>query len=361
MHTRQRNLIAPLDWGLGHATRCIPIIRLLLKKNHEVIIAADGRPFSLLKQEFPQLEFIRLKGYGINYPKKGSMALKMFFSIPRILYGISAEHNSLKQLIKEKNIDVVISDNRFGLWNKEIKSVFITHQLMIKSPFAEKLLHKINLRYINKYDECWVPDVEGSSNFSGDLSHKYPLPKNAIFIGTLSRFSFQEAPPLLSSRRGDEGVRYDVMAIISGPEPQRSVFERRLMEQFIETNLKFLVVCGKTDEEKRVGIYDHITLANYLSSEEIQEAMQNSKIVIARSGYSTIMDLATLGKKAIFIPTPGQTEQEYLAEELKQKKIAFFQKQSEFNLEQALIEWEKYSGFVAVPNNGGLEKRIDML
>ncbi len=361
MHTRQRILIAPLDWGLGHATRCIPIIRLLLKKNHEIIIAADGRPLSLLKQEFPQLEFIRLKGYGINYPKKGSMILKMFFSIPRILYGICAEHNSLKQLIKEKKIDVVVSDNRFGLWNKEIKSIFITHQLMIKSPFAEKMLHKINLRYINKYDECWVPDVEGSTNLSGDLSRKYPLPKNAFFVGTLSRFSSHEPPPLLSSRRGDEGVRYDMMAIISGPEPQRSVFERRLMEQFIETNLKFLVVCGKTEEEKRVRIYDHITLANYLSSEEIQEAMQNSKIVIARSGYSTIMDLATLGKKAIFIPTPGQTEQEYLAEELKQKKIAFFQKQSELNLEQALIESEKYNGFETFSNSNELEKRIDLL
>ncbi len=357
MHTRQRILIAPLDWGLGHATRCIPIIRLLVKKNAEVIIAADGRPLELLKREFAELEFIRLKGYAITYPKKGGMIWKMFFSIPRILVGINTEHKALKKIIKEKSIDVVISDNRFGLWNKEVKSIFITHQLMIKSPFAEKLLHRINIRYINKFTECWIPDTEGANNLSGDLSHKYPLPTNAFFVGALSRFA---SPLTLSKGEGTIGEN-DIMAIISGPEPQRTVFEKIILVQLLKINLKVLIVCGKTEEQKNVNLKQNVKIVNHLSSDEMQEALLNSKIIIARSGYSTIMDLATLGKKVIFIPTPGQTEQEYLAEELKQKKIAIYQKQSEFNLEQALLESENYKGFEAIASNNLLEGRIDLL
>src|ERR1019366_5512486 len=183
MLSHKRILICLLNWGLGHATRCIPIIRLLRKKNAEIIIAADGRSLELLKQEFPDLEFIRLQGYDINYPTGDSMILKMFFSIPKIVNGIYKEHQILKKIIKEKKIDIVISDNRFGLWNKKIKSIFITHQLMIKTLFAEKLLHRINLYFIKKYDECWVPDVECASNLSGDLSHKYSLIKNTFFVG----------------------------------------------------------------------------------------------------------------------------------------------------------------------------------
>ncbi len=338
---------------MGHATRCVPIVRLLLSKGAEVIIAADGRPSELLKQEFPSLEFIRLKGYVINYPENGSMIWKMFLSIPKIMRGINKEHKALKQIIKEKSIDVVISDNRFGLWNKNIKSIFITHQLMIKAPFAEKLLHKINKYYINKYDECWMPDVEGENNLSGDLAHKYPLLVNAFFVGTLSRFKNQN--------RDDVKATYDVMAIISGPEPQRSIFEEVILKQLTQSNLKALVVCGKTEEKNKREIKGNVKILNHLNATEMQDAILKSEIIIARSGYSTIMDLGALGKKAIFIPTLGQTEQEYLAVTLMQKKIAFSQRQSEFNLQEALIESENYKGFEPLTTNNELEKRIDSL
>jgi len=358
MFAKKRILICPLNWGLGHATRCIPIIRLLLQKNAEVIIAADGRPFELLKKEFPDLEFIVLKGYNIYYPAGGSMVLKIIFSLPKIFLDIYKEHTTLKKIVTNKKIDVIISDNRFGLWNKKIKSIFITHQLMIKSPFAEKLLHRINLFFIKKYDECWVPDHSGTNNLSGDLSHKCALPENSFFVGSLSRFNRQDSSPFQGFGMT---ASYEMMAIISGPEPQRSIFEKILLEQLLKINPKALVVCGKTELEQKTETQGNIEIINHLKGDEMQQAILNSKIIIARSGYSTIMDLAALGKKAIFVPTPGQTEQEYLAEYLMSKKAAYYMLQEQFNLSTALKNSENYKGFEAIETGCELEERINKL
>ncbi|OFY83220.1 MAG: hypothetical protein A3F72_03380 [Bacteroidetes bacterium RIFCSPLOWO2_12_FULL_35_15] len=347
----KRILICPLDWGLGHATRCIPVIRLLIKKNAEVIIAADGRPFELLKQEFPDLEFVRFEGYDIQYPEKGSMVWKMILSISKILKGIKAEHQQLDKLITDHKIDGVISDNRYGCWSKKVKSVFVTHQLMIKTPFAENILHKIVLSYIKKFNECWVPDFEGVNNLSGDLAHKYPLPANIFYIGPLSRFTKEKTA----------SFEYDVMAIISGPEPQRSLFEKIMLKQLSKTNLKALLVEGKTEMEQKIENHGNVKISSHLRSNEMQDAISRSKIIIARSGYSTIMDLAMLGKRALFIPTPGQTEQEYLAELLMQKNSAYSKSQEKFDLEKALKESENYKGFDAIGTNNDLEKRIDLI
>ncbi len=352
MNKPKRILICPLDWGLGHATRCIPIIRLLLEQNAEVIIAADKRPLELLKQEFPSLTFVTLKGYEINYPKSGSIAASMLLSIPKILNGIKREHIELDKIIDEQAIDVVISDNRYGCWSKKVKSIFITHQLMIKSPFGEKLLHKIVLNYLKKYDECWVPDVSDIvTNFSGDLAHKYPLQANTYYIGTLSRFTESE----------QERFEYDVMAIISGPEPQRSIFERIISEQIFNSGLKSLIVFGIPESRKKSEQKQNVTMIAHLNSTEMQNAILKSKIIIARSGYSTIMDLSVLNKKAIFIPTPGQTEQEYLAEMLMNKQIAFSQNQNKINLAKAIKKSENFKGLKSEMDLCILNERIKFM
>lgn len=356
MQKQKRILICPLDWGLGHATRCIPIIRLLIKKGAAVVIAADAGPLALLKQEFPQLTFIQLKGYDIQYPKSGSMKIKMLLSIPKIVTGIKEEHSQLDKIIDEHKIDIVISDNRYGCWSKKVKSIFITHQLMIKAPIGESVLHKKVLKYTDNYDECWVPDMDGVANLSGDLAHKYPLPKNTFFVGVLSRFS--KLPPF-DSAQGDN-TKYKLVAIISGPEPQRSIFEKLVLEQLKQTDLKALVVCGKASEEKNQTI-KNIKIVSHLKSDKMQAAIQNADIILSRSGYSTVMDLASLGKKVVFVPTPGQTEQEYLAEFFMKKGIAFSQTQSSFDLKIALEKSKNYKGFEKMKLGNELEKRIDLL
>ena len=370
----KRILICPLDWGLGHATRCIPIIRYLLEKDIEVIVGTDKSPLELLKKEFfhhqvgGELTFLRFPGYEIAYPEKGSMQVKILFSIPKILWRIYKEHILLKKIIKEHKIDLVISDNRFGLWNKSVSCIFITHQLMIKSPVAENFLFKINNFFIRKYNECWLPDDAGNDNLSGDLSHLYPLPANTFFIGALSRFNQlaylpgrQPTTVIMNGVEGQQSTTYDLMVILSGPEPQRTVFEKIIMEQLKNCTLKTLVVRGVPEINEHKTHADNIEVISHLQSEQMQQSILNSKIILARSGYSTIMDLPILAKKAIFVPTPGQTEQEYLAEYHLQNKIAYSISQDKFNLNVALAASQNYLGFVRRPICDEFKKRLELI
>jgi uncharacterized protein (TIGR00661 family) len=342
-------LVAPLDWGLGHATRCIPIIKYLLEKKCKVIIGADGRPLQLLQKEFPALEFVTMPGYNMVYPRNGSMALKIATQIPKILTGIKREHELLKRIIKEKKIDAVISDSRFGLWSKELPCVFITHQLMVKSPIGEKIIHRLNKNYISKYSECWIPDYAGENNLSGDLSHKFPLPENAKFIGALSRFINGFIEP----------KKYDLLVILSGPEPQRTVFEKKILLQVKEVEKKILIVQGITEKNEKRKISENVEMISHLISEELQKQILSSEIILSRPGYSTVMDLAVLGKKAIFVPTPGQTEQEYLASYFSEKKIAYSVSQNKFDLKIALEESGKYKGFTEKYSGEEFKKAVD--
>ena len=358
MQQKKRILICPLDWGLGHATRCIPIIHFLLKKEMEVIIGGSGRSLAVLKQEFPQLEFIGLPGYDVKYDA-GSLALKTLFSISRILKAIRIEHLFLEKVVQEKQIDLVISDSCFGLSSKQVKTVFITHQLMVKSPFAEKLLHIINLNFIKKYTECWIPDYAGNINLSGDLSHKYALPENAFFIGPLSRM--QNVTVLSGIPRLKD--KYDVLILISGPETQRSIFEELILKQAVSIPLNFLVVRGIPETQKTLEIHVNVDIISYLNAAEVKTAMLTADMIVCRSGYSTLMDLWALKRKAIFIPTPGQTEQEYLAEKCMREGIAYFEKQSKLNLKVALEKSKAYTGFEGADQREEhtLEKRLDVL
>jgi len=349
----KRRLICALNCGVGHASRCIAIIRLLIEKNAEIIIASEGRPLQILKNEFPQLTFIEFKGYDIEYPKSGSMAWKMLLSLPNILKRIKEEHLELEKIVEQYKIDIVISDNRYGCYSNKVTSVFITHQLMVKAPIGEKIVHNKICSYIKKYDECWIPDYKNENNLSADLSHYYPLPKNSFFIGPLSRFE--------NTNSSNNNFTYDIMAIVSGPEPQRTIFENLLSKELYASKLHTIILCGTPDRQIEPTSDTFIKIA-HANSNQMQSYILQSKIIITRSGYSTIMDLAALSKKAIFIPTPGQTEQEYLAKYFMNKKIAYSQKQSAFNLEEALDKTKNYTGFTNYSiNNNLLKERINLL
>ncbi|MBN1251383.1 MAG: hypothetical protein JXA16_04565 [Bacteroidales bacterium] len=326
-------LVCPLDWGLGHASRDVSLINDLLSNNCKVIIGADNAPLFFLRKEFPELDYIKIPSVKIKYPEKASMFLQMFFLAPKIIFGIAKEHFSLKKILKTNKIDLVISDNRFGLWNKNVETVFITHQLRILMPenlkFLETFVFKINMFFIKKYNHCFIPDFEGESNLSGKLSHNLKLPLNAKFIGILSRFKIDKKSEI------SENQKFEILAIISGPEPQRTIFENILISQIKKTNYKALIVRGKPLSNPKENI-ENIVFENHLSSEELQNLIVQTPVIISRSGYSTIMDLVSLNKKAILVPTPKQTEQEYLSEYLKSKNIFYTVSQKDFDLEKVI-------------------------
>ncbi len=331
MKKKKRILIAPLDWGIGHATRVIPIIENLLKKDYEVIIAADKSPLKLLHYEFPKLETIRLKGYNIWYSNILPMWLTMTIQIPKILFRINKEHQSLKSIIKNYNIHGVISDNRFGLFNKNITSIFITHQLEIQSPYFKKLIKKINYFFILKYNECWVFD-DPKINLAGILSKPNILPENSKYLGIHSRF-----------KKTNYTKKYDLLVMISGPEPQRTKFEDIILKQLKKINGRHIVVLGKPGQSftKKIA---NIEIKSHLKASELNKVILQSDLIICRPGYSSIMDLTLLEKNAAFIPTPGQTEQIYLSKKLKEEKICNFQNQKNINLRKLILESKGYKG-----------------
>jgi uncharacterized protein (TIGR00661 family) len=308
----------------------MPIAHALAAKGYELVFAADGRPLQLLMNEFPQHDFIKLQGYQVRYPKNGNMTGSMLWQSRKIMKGIRAEHNALKNIIKDFKIDGVISDNRFGLHSKEVPCVFITHQLRIQTPYLQNWIQKINFKHIQKFNQCWVPDTKDSA-LSGLLTKEVNTPFEHRFIGPLSRFTPR-----------DKTDDLEILAIVSGPEPQRSLFERLLRQQL--KGKKALLVLGKP--EVQIDEQDgDLRIVSHLNGQELNQAMVNAEVVVSRSGYSTLMDLAAVGKRAIFIATPGQTEQLYLAEHFHKNGIAFAMHQKDFDLRIALSKSVNFTGF----------------
>ena len=337
MERRKRVLVAPLDWGLGHATRCIPIIDELLKQDAEVFVGAYGDGLLLLKEAYPQLTFVDLPGVKIRYQKNGSFALNLFFQLPKLLRSIKRENIQLSKLIDEYLIDIVISDNRFGLYSREVKTVFITHQLRIIMPQVFKLFQPLvdwlNYKYINRFNVCWIPDAEGVENLGGKMSHPILKPTTPLmYLGAITRMH----------RKHSEEKKWTAIAVLSGPEPQRTLFEEKLIRQMQTCEGKFLIVRGKADY-KSSTVINNVSLINYLNSTELEREIGVAEVLICRSGYSTLMDLTALQIPAIMVPTPGQTEQEYLAESLTQKKIYFSSGQAKFQLLTALQLYSKFT------------------
>lgn len=333
METKRNILVAPLNWGLGHATRCIPLIKELMFHGFNPIIASDGIALSLLKKEFPHLEAITLPSYNIEYARKASnFKLKLLLDSPIILKSIIKEKRIIKNLVRAGKIQGIISDNRFGVHNYKVPSVFITHQLNVLSGTTTWLSSKIHRYIIKRFDECWVPDLEGKTNLSGVLGHVDDSSLNLKYIGPLSRFE-----------KTITNKEYDILALLSGPEPQRSYFEKKLYKELLKTEQKVLFVRGQVENEQKSFTFKNITVYNFMTTQKLEAALNSSKVVVSRSGYTTIMDLAKLDKKAFFIPTPGQFEQEYLAERLDKMNLIPYCSQDDFSLD-ALSRIEDYKG-----------------
>jgi len=299
--SRKKILISPLNWGLGHTTRIIPLIEFLIQKENDVIIAADGDCLKYLKQRFPNLITEEISGYNIKYNPK-NLAIDMLFQLPKIILGIRNEHYETEILVKKHLIDVVISDNRYGVHTKLCKSYFITHQLNIQAPVFQKLINSINHFFIKKFDDCWIPDVKRKPNLTGQLT-QIKTNFNTKFIGPLSRFWNQEC---------SKNKEYDCLIMISGPEPKRSIFENELITTLpVSKYSKVGVISPKLFHEGFTSNF--IDVFPQLSDEDFYSLINQSSILITRPGYTTVMDLLYTETTPFFIPTKGQTEQEYLA------------------------------------------------
>ena len=329
----RRILVAPINWGLGHATRCIPLIKELEENGFTPFLASDGAALQLLKKEFPHLQTFELPSYNITYTSRGSLLKwKLLLDSPHILRKIKKEKQATKALVEKLNLHGIISDSRFGVRYKHLPSVFITHQLNVLSGNTTFLSSKLHQRYIRKYNECWIPDAPKKPNLSGFLGHPRIIPATVKYMGIISRFEKKSLPP-----------RYDYMVLLSGPEPQRSLLEQVLFKELSLLDKKILFVRGVVKEEPAAFSAPKITVKNYLFGTHLEDALNSSKVVISRSGYTTLMDLAKLEKKAFFIPTPGQFEQEYLAERMLKLGYAPSCRQEDFKIEK-LKQIQNFSG-----------------
>lgn len=339
MASKRKILVAPLNWGLGHATRCIPIIEALENHDFEPVIASDGIALALLKKEFPKLCAIELPSYRIEYAKNGVFfKLKMILQVPNMVRAARAEHHAIEKIIKEHNISGVISDNRMGVFSTSVPCVFISHQLNVLTGNTTWLTTYIHKKFIRKYDECWVPDVAGAPNLSGKLGHTDDASLKVKYIGPMSRLNKKQLPK-----------KYELMVILSGPEPQRTMLELRLRNELTNYPGKIIFIRGVVEPDENVEQEGNITYYNFMNTPALEEAFNESELVLCRSGYTTIMDLARLGKKAFFIPTPGQYEQEYLAKRLKKLGLVPYCRQNAFTIN----ELHKASLYKGLKNLGG--------
>ncbi len=319
-------LITPLNWGLGHASRSMALVVRYLRNGDDVVLAGDGESGVLLRKSFPGLKYYPLPPLSLRYGHGKNQVLTLAAMLPRLVRSAWSDHKALQQIIRQEAIDLVISDNRFGCFTRQCRCVYITHQLHIRLPrhwrWAEPIAERLHARIIRHYDECWVPDYEGDNNLAGELSHPKHKRVEAKYIGPLSRVLPTDLPGG-PGRPDSHADGFDVVAVLSGLEPQRSMLEQEIVEEWLGKKEKVLIIRGKMNMPSMTTQKKNITLRPYASDAELRDALLNAKIIISRSGYSSIMDYEVLGlmEKARrgevelrLVATPGQSEQEYLAD-----------------------------------------------
>ncbi len=345
MTKKLKILVTPLDWGLGHATRLVPIIRHYRKKGHEILLGGEGQSLAFLREEFPGLQWVSLPSFSPHFSSKSSQLFTLARQLPNFFYMIWNEHRATAEIVKKYDIDIIISDNRYGVHNRKCKTVIITHQL---SPFVSAKTKDFRRRIVSfflclmvkQFDKCWIPDTTIGNSLAGELTKPALKLNNIKRVGLLSRFvhdkeqSFPGGPPL---------------AVVSGPEPQRTIFEERVIRFFEQRNEEATIIRGLPLHPHKIERRGKIILLSHCGTQEFELLVRSAKYIICRSGYTTIMDLMILGRRALLIPTPGQTEQEYLAlrmqlfdfETISQDRMLFLDTETEFTRLKKVYEPHK--------------------
>lgn len=343
-------IFAVLNWGLGHATRSVPLIRLLKERGCEVIIASDGRAGKLLREEFPHLRYEKLAGYGVSYPFK-SMFLNLLIQWPKLIRAMLSEHWSMRNMVKRFQAELIISDNRYGCFTAETINVCMTHQInpLTGRRWLNYLAARCSRLLLANFDHVWIPDDPEIGPLNGKMVEDPPA--HARFIGLISRF--------YSSGAHDKV--YDILGVISGPEPARSRFEDLLIQKAIRSGLSFRIVRGRTEGTSAwLEISQHGKSIDFLTSDELEKELGRAHIVVSRSGYTSLMDYLVLGVKALVVPTPGQYEQEFLARHLPRDAAFIGQEEGSVDLMSA---WRKLQHRTTAPKYQptGLKHAVDDL
>lgn len=329
-----RILFGVLDWGMGHITRSIPIIKELLDKGVEVFPAASGRGAHVLKSHFPNLEILNLPPYSVNY-FKNPLWLGLVQQLPKINRVIREEHQLAKKWAKIYAFDHIISDNRLGLRSPEVHSIYMTHQLRLKQGGLSNLASRCHAYFYSQFDEIWVPDAP-ESPLSGSLSnHKNNHLPPIHFVGHPSRFSYAE------ERLTPDG---DIVFLLSGPEPLRTQWEQELIEQAQNLQEHSFHLIRGSQEGPAISPTANVKVDDWLSGEDLENALRSSALIIARSGYSTLLDLVNIPKPLVVFPTPGQGEQLYLAEYLSEKGQVLMADAKHFDIKKLIVEAKKFNG-----------------
>ncbi|MBX2904821.1 MAG: glycosyl transferase family 28 [Taibaiella sp.] len=345
-------MIAPLDWGMGHTTRSVPLIQHVLGLGHHVVFAGNAGQRRVIEELFQsRVQTVHLDGYNVTYSSANRFAQAGILSqLPRIAATIKHEHDWLQKQAAELQIDGIISDNRYGLFHRRIPSVIITHQLRVMTgmgSLADKAMQRLHYQYLNRFSATWVADVAESPGLAGELSHSRNMPKQYAYIGLLSRFhSARVSPPSPLERVGERSL-----ILLSGPEPQRTNLSRMLWQQAVSYNGEVIFAEGSDHAEMPSHIPSHITYHRRLNGSALEDALRCADVVVCRSGYSTLMDLAAMSKRAVLIPTPGQTEQEYLAKHHKKRGAWYSAPHKDFDLNAGIAA--ALSGTFAPPSIPG--------
>ncbi len=308
-------LISPLNWGLGHASRIIPIIDYCLNSGKTIILGGNGDAISLLKKKYPELKCVYIPAPAMHYGKKRAMGISFYFRIFLMIANLIRERFITARIIQKYDIDTIISDNRPGIYSRKVKSIYITHQVNIfcspNGGFFSKLYTNIHKRIISKYNFCWVPDLDQENNISGKLS-KNDYKPSLHYVGPLSRFSTIKSITC-------KNTKFNIVCIVSGPEPQREIFEQILIRKFKNSTNKTLIIRGLPDSKEKLKSIGNLSFENHCNDADFLHYLNTAEIIVCRSGYSSVLDLIITGNNAILVSTPGQPEQEYLAKYLNRK------------------------------------------
>lgn len=320
-------IVAPLNWGLGHATRCVPIVHALIENKAEVILASDGNALAFLEKEFPLLKKIRLPDSNIKYYRFLPAWLSIILQFPKFIYQLRCDKIFIEKYLQKNQVDVILSDNRYGFRSKKVKSILITHQLQIISGFFGCIPNFIIQKLVSKFNYCLIPDFEPyEESLAGKLSHPSKITNQIFYIQALSRFTFNNQAPISSL----------IPVIISGPNPMKLKILNKLIEVLANTKDHFIIISGDAtkQESRQIG---NIKIVSHLETAQFEKIISESRYIISTGGYSSLMDFYRLNKKIIFIPFPGQTEQLYLSKFHSKSSHFKFIKYSKINQLPTLI------------------------